>query len=515
MDVRTRRELAAKRAKVMEKITSILNENLPELTPKDDPELRSRCNYCEQPGKDYCGVCKSARYCSRECQVKDHPHHKHLCKSYANFNDAKRPSADHVRGILFPTSEQKPKLVWCKQKVVDGKTTVYAAEHIGRYRDGCSILSINQCLKLVGRANTGHGLVACLESTDPVPGCPLNKCYKALGVPGHMMPRFGNILFLGTKLDPDPEHEGKNVVLDDADLRDYRHAIDCLQMHEMNFAAGPAERIATLAEKPDTMPALLIHGDGAMARWTVFTANPQLQRMQPLVTRISPPLLRGTTCAVEQDHAVGARKVGLDWFFRCYGLESHGLAPQDVTPAVLRNPAARHLFPRAPTYNERRNERLGLQVADDEGRCARMQEQQVGSMLLLQRSGAQIHPEHVEVLNLFLDSVARFDPFDGLLSDATDDDELWVSKEKHGEAEAAKAFKQFWADWKQGQEAKGVPVGHLRCPYELQGDVDPGKVMMATIMNKFKRGCKAVDEKVAELEEKGVVVQKEFSRRSS
>ncbi|KAK7991566.1 hypothetical protein PG988_000360 [Apiospora saccharicola] len=469
-DVRTRRELAAKRAKVMAKATETFNKHLPELTPKDDPEIRNRCTYCEKPGKDLCGGCKSARYCSRECQVKDHPQHKHICKNYAaKFNDAKRPSSDHVVGILFPALELKPKLVWCQQKVVNGKTTVYADEHIGRYRDEFSILSVNQNLKLLGRDNTGHGLVAFLESKEPIMGCPLNKSYTALGVPGHMMPRFGNILMLATRPDSHPEHEGKNVVLDDADMRDYRHALDCLQMHEMNFAAGPADRLATLTEKPDTAPALLIHGDGALARWTTFAGPSQAQRMQHLVTRISVPWLQGVFMAVEQDQAPGPRKVGLE------------------CPAVMRNAAARHLCPRSPPYNRVRNTAAGLHVV--EGQHLRVLYQHLGSVLLFERSGAVLHPEHVEVLSQFLDSVEHFSSKFGWGHDGIDDDELWVSRTRHGVEEAAKAFKQFWADWKREQEGNGVPVGHLLCPYELRGDVDPGKIMVATMTNKVQRGA--------------------------
>lgn len=513
--------MAVERAKVMASITDIFNVNLPELTPKSDPELRSRCNFCEKPGKDFCGGCKSARYCSRECQVKDHPLHKLLCKSYAGFGDAQRPSADHVRAILFPATEQKPKLVWCKQKVAKGKTTVYADEHIGRYRETSSILSINQSLRHLDHAETGHGLVAYMETNTPVVGCPLNKSYTALGVPGHLKPRFGNVLFLGTKPDPDPEYVGENVVLDDADLRDYRHALDCLQLHEMNYAAAPPERLATLLTPVATMPALLIHGDGALARWTAFGGPQPAQRYQHLVTRVHVPDLRGQAVGVEQDHAVGARKVGLDWFWRSYALEAHGLAAADVTPAALRNDAVRHLLPSDPVYHADRNKRNQVVYpltpstpGPHELVCLAPLP---GSLLLLERSGARLEPEHVEALARFLDGAARFHPlYWGPGHRPDDHSELWVSKTEHGPAAAAAAFKRFFAGWKRERAAQGRRVDHLRCPYELRGDVDPAEVFAATAVNKLRRGAEALErekekkekeKKEKEKKEKGEHVQ--------
>jgi ankyrin repeat protein len=38
------------------------------------------CNKCLSPGILRCGACKSMLYCSQECQKKDWPDHKVLCK---------------------------------------------------------------------------------------------------------------------------------------------------------------------------------------------------------------------------------------------------------------------------------------------------------------------------------------------------------------------------------------------------------------------------------------------------
>ncbi|KAK7942592.1 uncharacterized protein PG986_011705 [Apiospora aurea] len=474
MDTATRRKLAVERAKVMEIVTNIFRDKLPELTPDEDPEIRKRCGYCEQPGKNHCARCKDALYCSRECQVKDHPLHKALCKAYGDFTDAKRPSKSHVRAILFPAAETTPKLVWIEQKVAEGKTTIYADKHLGRYRMTFNLTSVNANLEVIGRETIGHGLVGLSESNCPAPGCVLNKSYMALGEPAHMMPRFGNLIFLATK--PDPAFKGHNVVLADVDLRDLRHALDNLQLHEMNHAAGPPERLATLTEHVDTMPALLIHGDGAYMRWNALPRAP-VQRMQKLTTRLTVVSKRNGHQAIEQDHAVAARQVGLDWFFRCYAIDTHGWAEADVTPAALRNDAARHLIPRAPTYNQRRNERLGLKVGTlDDGKPDYMQwtYPHVGSVLLLERSGAVLEPEHVEVLNLFMDCVAPYNKAFAR-SDTADERDLYVAPGKCGQEAAAAAFKKFWDEWKRGQAARGYSCRPSRVPLRAQGRCRPGQ----------------------------------------
>lgn len=49
------------------------NNNIEENDPK--------CKVCKKPSKDRCSRCKTARYCSRECQVSDWRTHKKTCGS--------------------------------------------------------------------------------------------------------------------------------------------------------------------------------------------------------------------------------------------------------------------------------------------------------------------------------------------------------------------------------------------------------------------------------------------------
>ena len=74
------------------------------------------CVMCNQPGTKRCGRCLDARYCSTECQKADWTLHKPLCKHFAMFKDANRPSAAHFRAIVLPENEDSPKFVRVKTK---------------------------------------------------------------------------------------------------------------------------------------------------------------------------------------------------------------------------------------------------------------------------------------------------------------------------------------------------------------------------------------------------------------
>ncbi|KAF7919621.1 hypothetical protein EAE99_008473 [Botrytis elliptica] len=69
----------------------------------------STCTICNFPAKD-CARCKSAAYCSSECQILDWPLHKILCKEITRMPP--RPSPAHKLGILFSPDFKRPKLVW-------------------------------------------------------------------------------------------------------------------------------------------------------------------------------------------------------------------------------------------------------------------------------------------------------------------------------------------------------------------------------------------------------------------
>ncbi|KAM6508314.1 hypothetical protein FALCPG4_018187 [Fusarium falciforme] len=88
----------------------------------DSPTL---CTICGSPTARYCAGCRSAAYCSLECQQTDWRTHRLLCRkfpAYAQDNFASQPSPNHYLAIFFPMTEKRPSLVW-----VDSKKDEYEA----------------------------------------------------------------------------------------------------------------------------------------------------------------------------------------------------------------------------------------------------------------------------------------------------------------------------------------------------------------------------------------------------
>jgi hypothetical protein len=86
---------------------------MPSTTDPHEPRL---CTLCDQGNAQFCGRCKSACYCSKECQKADWSTHKLLCTAFSKFDVSGRPTDEHVRAVLFPVNKQKPQLIWlhCK-----------------------------------------------------------------------------------------------------------------------------------------------------------------------------------------------------------------------------------------------------------------------------------------------------------------------------------------------------------------------------------------------------------------
>ncbi|KAL8671138.1 MAG: hypothetical protein Q9168_004353 [Polycauliona sp. 1 TL-2023] len=72
------------------------------------------CSNCGAITSSRCSACKAVRYCSKACQSAQYHFHKHLCRSYPDFQH--RPCEDVVRAILFPEISSKPRWVWVKLK---------------------------------------------------------------------------------------------------------------------------------------------------------------------------------------------------------------------------------------------------------------------------------------------------------------------------------------------------------------------------------------------------------------
>ncbi|KAN0069023.1 zinc finger mynd-type protein [Elaphomyces granulatus] len=85
------------------------------------PDALGLCTVCNKSNARLCSRCKSARFCSTVCQHADWPTHKLLCATFSNFDALSRPTDEHLRAILFPVDEKKPKIIWlhCRYQCPD------------------------------------------------------------------------------------------------------------------------------------------------------------------------------------------------------------------------------------------------------------------------------------------------------------------------------------------------------------------------------------------------------------
>ncbi|KAK8128933.1 hypothetical protein PG984_010041 [Apiospora sp. TS-2023a] len=83
-------------------------------------EGQLQCTICGSTSAKYCSGCRSAAYCSQECQQTDWHAHKHLCSSFQECYAA-RPSPSHYLVICFPMVNDlgcKPQLHWLNTKEI-------------------------------------------------------------------------------------------------------------------------------------------------------------------------------------------------------------------------------------------------------------------------------------------------------------------------------------------------------------------------------------------------------------
>ncbi|KAH7312075.1 hypothetical protein BKA65DRAFT_574818 [Rhexocercosporidium sp. MPI-PUGE-AT-0058] len=82
-----------------------------------------KCIICNKDTTCKCGTCKSAAYCSFECQKLDIPLHKILCTKLVDFlKNNPRPADEYLSryklGILFPVDSKIAELIWVKNKIL-------------------------------------------------------------------------------------------------------------------------------------------------------------------------------------------------------------------------------------------------------------------------------------------------------------------------------------------------------------------------------------------------------------
>lgn len=244
---------------------------------KIDRELQKHCNMCDNPGNpDFlCMQCKGAQYCSWACKVDDQQHHALVCNQWANFAlEAERPTKNSARILIFPARDATPVFSWAdmiwfadeespRLRVSHPEFKPFRDETVSRWveeftkvsRIGC----INTCRAIAARRSLlGHGLFVLEWMLTPPPASDapapnvdpgwINQSIQTIATtpsptaaslvaatkPGHTWLWTGPIMVISLDLSRTSTKAEHRFVLDDVDLRDFRHAVDFFSLNLRN-----------------------------------------------------------------------------------------------------------------------------------------------------------------------------------------------------------------------------------------------------------------------------------------
>lgn len=206
------------------------------------PNALGLCTVCNKSNGRLCGRCKSARYCSTACQKVDWPTHRLLCATFSNFDASSRPTDEHLRAILFPVDEEKPKVIWLHCKWRD-----YGED--GRFQSpnnkpllGCDafLRDISIQYNPVLRRNLSDTIYVSYRDTFLIDGSKPNKSIVAITAtkPGQYYAWRGPIMAYGMK-----GVGSEQIDCRDLDMNDFRHVTDYFLSYCYKPAPAPQQSI--------------------------------------------------------------------------------------------------------------------------------------------------------------------------------------------------------------------------------------------------------------------------------
>ncbi|QDS73296.1 hypothetical protein FKW77_005806 [Venturia effusa] len=190
--------------------------------------MAGSCAYCAKSGTQHCATCKSITYCSKTCQKSDWKAHKHICKTFAHFDQSSRPSKSHHLAFLFRPDEDKPELVWLETErdEEDGAPT------------GPMLIQIDQRTKKV----LDDFIQIRHRDTFLKDGSGLNTSIFKLAPNTYWRGPVVAVAQVGQELDPF-QHR-------DVTLTDFRHVVDYLGGYASKTGMGPPKE----HDKPEEFP---------------------------------------------------------------------------------------------------------------------------------------------------------------------------------------------------------------------------------------------------------------------
>lgn len=317
------------------------------------------CTICGIPAT-FCVRCKSAAYCSLECQQTDWETHRLLCKKFgdkadANFDD--RPSKSHRLVIYFPmesnfptgpkqyTSPKRPKLCWVDTKPVQSER----GQHF--HADLDKLLRIAGHERYIGRGlNRVRGNVLrgretnkdaidiwCLDPGVDIPGLIGNKSLHSF--PSPLADTWGEKIWMGpivvTMLEG---NEFDPPLVKDVDLVAYRDALDFLGY----YRDGHASMIDGAGKEGHLAKQVLKDRSGKMMGWCLNCTADQTAWGEAAAVPVAVP--RAHPLLIHADDPLQIPDLlGFEWVVTSY---PKGSRERVLAPSELENRLARLLLTR-------------------------------------------------------------------------------------------------------------------------------------------------------------------------
>ncbi|KAI5925670.1 hypothetical protein F4810DRAFT_699929 [Camillea tinctor] len=342
-----------------------------------DNVVLNSCIMCKNEGTMKCTQC-GTRYCSVACQRQDWPCHQHLCKSFYQFTEDRRPLEPHnYRVILFPVKKNKPTFAWMKFDD-DGQ--------------GPDALSASALLGASG------GSIPPGDGPFRAIGLRLNRSILWLSRPGHTRVMYGAVVFLAFTRDTTEVDCWKGLRPHDATFRDFRSAIDFLLFQQVD-CVGNTNRFHALYGLNNTVqPAVKINCRGDCMRYLELGYYPEL--FETVIVPAKPITQTRKT-------SYWTSKLGLSWVWQSACYKEDLDAEAKYTPNVSRNAEARFfvLDPDNPFYQDMFHDQINIDPASGTFAIPRtLLNLEFGSIIVVHEKGLPIHPMHVSV---FVEFVAR------------------------------------------------------------------------------------------------------------
>ncbi|KAI1499027.1 hypothetical protein F5X99DRAFT_411498 [Biscogniauxia marginata] len=422
---------------------------------------------CDDAVLNSCTMCKGEGIlrCSHvQCQRQDWGCHRHLCKSISQFTEDQRPSQHHYRVIQFPTNDIKPAFAWMEFSDNGRGPTTSSTMTLLQANGGC-IRELND-VNIGPPLRVGRGLRALMPGDGPYRplGLRLNLSVLTLSKPGHIRVIYGPVVFCSfTREGKQPDCSWEGLQAHDATLRDLRAAIDFLLFQQADCISNIGRFHSLFGQQNSVWPAVKINCKADVTRYTALGYKPN-EIESVLVPSVPIQKFRKRSC--------WASRLGLSWLWqRGSVMEDLNEESRSIRRASQNFDA--RLFVMDPDDSVLQEMfRCQLQSARTDGMFGvppSLLEFDFGSIIVVHRKGAPIHPMHVSVFLEFVNNAMRLAP--SLVHEKSQGGQLvqLIDVEILDAIMTKETFLTFWETLKSAARHDNL-INQLPSPYVYEDD---------------------------------------------